>query len=113
MKLKFAGIELEREKTPLDEFVIDFCQLLKQSGIRYVIISGYVAILFGRSRSSEDVDVITEAIDSDKFSALWNKLDNSFECLNTTNKERHMQAIYHKTSPCDFLGQKSIYLTWR
>lgn len=34
---------------------------------RYVLISGYVSILFGRNRSSEDIDMIVEKLDYEKF----------------------------------------------
>ena len=47
-------IKLNKELNKLDKFVIDFCKLLD----RYVIVSGYVSILFGRSRSTEDVDLL-------------------------------------------------------
>ncbi|MFB6139314.1 MAG: hypothetical protein ABEJ26_02635 [Halosimplex sp.] len=31
--------------------------------MEYVVVSGYVAVLFGRSRATEDIDVITERFD--------------------------------------------------
>jgi hypothetical protein len=39
-------IILDKELNNLDKFVIDFVSLLDN----YVIVSGYVSILFGRSR---------------------------------------------------------------
>ena len=47
-------IKLERELSNLDEFVLDFVNLLDN----YVIVSGYVSILLGRSRTTEDVDLL-------------------------------------------------------
>ncbi len=46
----------------LDKFVIDFCSILNELEIRYVIVSGYVSILFGRSRSSEYMNLIENLI---------------------------------------------------
>ena len=40
----------------LDLFVIDFINILKKY-MDYVIVSGYVSILFGRSRGTEDIDL--------------------------------------------------------
>jgi len=80
-------IEFEKELSSLDQFVIAFTRILNKSGIKYVIISGYVAILFGRNRTSEDVDIIIEKLDLAKFKALWTALLSEFECLNTTNAE--------------------------
>lgn len=42
---------LERELSMLDKFVIGFTRLLEKHGVRYVVVSGYVAIVFGRSRA--------------------------------------------------------------
>ena len=40
----------------LDKFTIDFVNILTKYS-DYVIVSGYVSILLGRTRASEDVDV--------------------------------------------------------
>ncbi len=41
----------------LDIFVLDFLSVLK-AYTDYVIVSGYVTILFGRARGTEDIDII-------------------------------------------------------
>lgn len=43
-----------KELTIIDKLVLDFVSRIK---VKYVIVSGYVAILFGRSRSTEDIDI--------------------------------------------------------
>lgn len=43
---------------------------LVKNNIKYVIVSGYVAILFGRSRISEDVDLLVEHISFEKFGTV-------------------------------------------
>ena len=40
--------------TALDEFVLDFLKILEKY-TDYVIVSGYVVVLFGRARGTEDV----------------------------------------------------------
>ncbi|HLC67193.1 MAG TPA: hypothetical protein VJK52_06155 [Candidatus Nanoarchaeia archaeon] len=87
MEFHFKGgkISLQKELNSLDSFVFDFCSLLDKENIKYVIVSGYVAILFGRSRSSEDIDLIVERISKERFRKLWEVLVKNFECLNTTN----------------------------
>jgi hypothetical protein len=73
-------INLDRELNNLDKFVIDFCSLLDN----YVVVSGYVSILFGRSRATEDVDLLIPEISEEEFGKLWDKIyNNGFECLNT------------------------------
>ncbi len=73
-------IKLERKINELDKFVVDFCSILDD----YVIVSGYVSILFGRSRATEDVDLLVPAMSEKEFLNIWRKLyDAGFECLNT------------------------------
>jgi len=59
-------IKIDREISDLDNFTLDFIKILEKN-TDYVIVSGYVAILLGRARASEDVDVIIPKIDFPKF----------------------------------------------
>jgi hypothetical protein len=48
-----------------------------------VLVSGYVSILLGRARASEDVDVIIQKIDFSTFQDLYHELKkNNYYCLN-------------------------------
>jgi hypothetical protein len=56
--------------------------------IDYVIVSGYVAILLGRARASEDVDVIIPRITFSDFKKLYRDLkENDFYCLNAEEEK--------------------------
>ena len=55
-------LKFQKELSELDRLVIDFVRVLDKSGTSYVIVSGYIAILLGRSRTTEDV-----VLDQDKF----------------------------------------------
>lgn len=80
-------IEIDRELSDLDKFTIEFITILKKH-IDYVIVSGYVAILLGRSRASEDVDVIIPKITFSDFKRLYKNLkENDFYCLNAEDEE--------------------------
>lgn len=70
-----------KEINELDLLVIDFVSVLDKHNIKYVIISGYVAIIFGRSRNSEDVDLFIEKMDYDTFKKIWIDLNIKFECI--------------------------------
>lgn len=87
MEIEFKGdtITFSRELSLLDSFVLDFTENLVKCNAEYVIVSGYVAILFGRSRISEDVDILIEHISLEKFLKLWGELEQNYECLNATN----------------------------
>ena len=85
MEIEFGKqtMKFNKELNALDMLAIDFCRVLNPIGISYVIISGYIAILFGRNRASEDIDIFIEKMDKAKFSKLWNSLkENSFICIN-------------------------------
>ena len=78
-------IKLEKEENLLDKFVLEFTEILNTCKIKYVIVSGYVAILFGRSRISEDVDILIEHISFENFLKFWSEINKNYECLNTGN----------------------------
>lgn len=86
MELKFSEnrIIISKELNALDRFVLEFTSILDENNVKYVLVSGYVSILFGRSRSSEDVDLIVEKLDYESFSTLWNEIQEGFECIITS-----------------------------
>ncbi len=59
-------IKLEKEINQLDRFVFKFIKILEKY-TDYVIVSGYVAILLGRDRGTEDIDIIITKIDMSKI----------------------------------------------
>jgi succinate dehydrogenase flavin-adding protein (antitoxin of CptAB toxin-antitoxin module) len=72
----------EKQITLLDRFVLDFIQVLEQQ-TPYVIVSGYVAILLGRSRGTEDVDILVPRLEKARFAALHDALlSEGYEFLN-------------------------------
>ena len=80
-------IQIDRELSDLDKFTLDFVKILKKH-TKYVIVSGYVAILLGRARASEDVDIIIPRIDFSTFKPLYNDLKkNTFYCLNAEEEK--------------------------
>jgi|SRR3989338_2184575 len=88
--MKFAGkntIRLDKEINELDKFVIRFVRILeKRTG--YVIVSGYISILFGRTRTTEDIDIFIEGLSKEKFNVLYRDLKkHGYWCLNAENAD--------------------------
>ena len=84
--------------SPLDKFVFAFCKILEKEVVKYVVVSGYVAIVFGRSRNTEDIDILVKKIDFDKFEKLWRVLSKKYECMNTSNaKDAYFEYLNKKT----------------
>jgi hypothetical protein len=76
------NIEIDRELSDLDLFTLDFIKILEKH-TDYVIVSGYVSILLGRARASEDVDIIIPKIDFTIFQSLYKDIKkHNFYCLN-------------------------------
>jgi len=76
MELKYEPGKIKIENkvfTALDEFVSDFMKSL-EGYTDYVIVSGYVVILFGRARGTEDIDTIIRYMDKDTFTSFYQRL---------------------------------------
>jgi len=80
-------IILNKKISELDKLVLDFINILKNHA-DYVIISGYVSIILGRARATEDIDLFIKKIDKNKFLKLYEDLiKNSYWCLNSDSPE--------------------------
>ena len=80
-------IQVDRELSDLDLFTIGFTRILKACS-DYVIVSGYVSILLGRARVSEDIDIIVPKIEYPTFCKLLKALkQNGFYCLNAEKEK--------------------------
>lgn len=75
-------IKLDKELNELDKITIEFTSILNKLKINYTIISGYVAVVFGRNRASEDIDLFIERVSEKVFLDLWKELAKEFECIN-------------------------------
>src|SRR3989344_9485000 len=75
-------IKSDKELNSLDELVLKFLRIIEKYA-SYVIISGYVSILLGRSRATEDVDLFISEISFEDFEKFYNEIKgNGFWCLN-------------------------------
>lgn len=69
--------------TALDRFVTSVTEIIERY-TRYVIVSGYVAILFGRARGTEDIDLYIDYMDRDTFMSFSKDLlEQGFYFLNS------------------------------
>ncbi len=86
IEVKGRNISLKNKVvSKLDIFVIDFINILKKY-VDYVVVSGYVSILFGRSRGTEDIDILIKKIDFDTFIRLYRELiEREYWFLNAEN----------------------------
>ena len=73
-------IIINRELNKLDLFVKDFLDVLKRHS-DYLVVSGFVSISTGRTRGTEDVDILAQKLNKIKFALLLDDLfKNKFWC---------------------------------
>ncbi len=90
---KKKEIRIDKVINDLDQFVIDFIEILEKH-VPYVIVSGYVSILLGRTRSSEEVDLLVPKMDFKDFEILFSDLENrDYECANTSNSKEAYEML--------------------
>jgi hypothetical protein len=89
MKITENGIVVDKELSDLDKFAIRFCRAVEKN-TKYVIVSGYVSILLGRSRSSEDIDMLIPKLTKQEWLTLFDNLVNSgYYCMNAGRHESY------------------------
>ncbi|MBI2130201.1 hypothetical protein HYU10_00350 [Candidatus Woesearchaeota archaeon] len=85
------------DRNILDDICVKFCNILEKH-CKYIIVSGFVAISSGRTRATEDIDIIIEKISKNKFTLLHGDLiKNEFNCMQGDNalKLYHDYLIYN------------------
>jgi septin family protein len=76
------------ERSILDKFVEDFCKIIDKH-VGYFICSGFNAIASGRTRGTEDIDMIIEKMSKADFIILQKDLEqNGFECLQSQDANK-------------------------
>lgn len=87
-----------KDKDILSKFVEDFVKIV-ENHVNYIIVSGFVAISHGRSRGTEDIDMIIEKIPLDRFMLLHKDLvKGGFECIQSQNFEEIYNYLIKKDS---------------
>lgn len=80
----------EKILSNLDKFVLDFVSCVED----YVIVSGYVFILLGRTRATEDVDLLIPQMTERDFLKFWKEIYNlGFWCINTSEPEKAFNLL--------------------
>lgn len=69
------------DRNILDQFCENFCSIVDKH-CKYIIVSGFLAIASGRTRGTEDIDMILEKVSFDKFKVIYEDLIvNDFICM--------------------------------
>ena len=91
-------IVINRELTKLDLFVKHFLDVLKKYA-DYLLVSGFVSISSGRTRGTEDVDVLVPVMGKEKFEKLFEALQKGgFWCYQGDSVEEVYPYIKEMSS---------------
>ncbi len=75
------------DRNILDKFIENFCGVVEKH-CKYIVVSGFVAIAHGRTRGTEDIDMIIEKLDFKRFKKLHEDLiSENFECMQSDKSE--------------------------
>jgi len=74
MEFTDEGVVIDKPPSDLDRLMLEVGDVFDEIGIEYAVVSGYVAVLLGRSRATEDIDVITERFDEGTAEELARRL---------------------------------------
>ena len=100
MEIKFSknSISLDqKELTTLDKVVIKFIEAMDD--IDYVIVSGYIAIFFGRISGTEDIDILLNKMDMKQIEELHKKLlKNNFYPVNNVEDAKDAYGLLSEGS---------------
>ena len=76
-----------KDRTILDIFAEDYVRVVEKH-VKYIIVSGFVVIAHGRSRGTEDIDMIVERMSKDEFIRMHHELEaTAFECMQSDNPD--------------------------
>ena len=77
MEFTDERVFIDKPPSDLDGLILEVGGILDDLGIEYSVVSGYVAVLFGRARATEDIDVITERLDKGTADELATRLQEA------------------------------------
>ena len=107
MKLLKDKLVLDKTLTKLDKAVLEFAKALEP--LKYVIVSGYVSILLGRSRGTEDVDFVLERLSADEFEHLSKKLAKAgYWCINPGDASELYNGLLAEGSAIRFAEKDTV-----
>jgi hypothetical protein len=111
MEMKFRDentLELRKELSVLDELAISVFSIIGKY-VKYAIVSGYVSILFGRSRVSDDIDAFVEKMDFPTFNKIFQDLEKAgFWFVNSSDRKELYDMLAHKMAVRIAMREKAV-----
>ncbi len=88
------------DRNILDEFCESFCKIIEKH-CKYIVVFGFLAIASGRTRGTEDIDMIIERVDPGKFHSIFSELTESgFVCMQSSTPKEVYDYLKDNRSGC-------------
>ena len=88
----------------LKRFCKEFCDITEKH-CKYIIVSGFLAIASGRTRGTEDIDMIIERLNREQWKLLFHDLlQHNFVCMQSDSADEVFEYLQEKLS---------VRFTWR
>jgi len=96
------------DKNILNQFCLKFCRTLEKH-TEYIVVSGFVAIASGRTRGTEDIDIIIRGMNFENFSELHRDLLKSgFICIQSPKEKEIFDYLDENSAVRYTLKNQSI-----
>jgi hypothetical protein len=93
MDFEDGVLVIDRELSEFDRRAFAFFDLLDEIGIDYLVVSGYLLLLTGRQRMTEDVDLILSVRTTDRLDELATRLGEAGYVANPPPLDRLPEFI--------------------
>ena len=104
-------IKISKKITELDELVFKFCKVIEKY-TKYVIVSGYVSILLGEERPTQDVDILISSLSKDTARKMYEELfSRGFEIPG--DFEDFWKILFELKEKIDIFTEKKWYFDVR
>ena len=92
----------------LAKFCQSFCEILEKFA-EYIVVSGFFIIASGRSRATEDIDIIMKPIDLDTYLKLHEKLKKEqFHCLQSSDPNQIYNLYLKEKIPVRYIKEDRL-----
>ncbi|PIN88050.1 hypothetical protein COV12_00560 [Candidatus Woesearchaeota archaeon CG10_big_fil_rev_8_21_14_0_10_32_24] len=86
------------DRNILDKFCEEFCKIVEKH-TKYIIVSGFLVIASGRTRGTEDIDMIIKKLNQEEFKVLFDDLiKNGFVCMQSSQPDVIYEYLQNNTS---------------
>ncbi|MDD1778510.1 MAG: hypothetical protein LUQ65_10115 [Candidatus Helarchaeota archaeon] len=97
-----------KNRNKLADLCLRFCNVIEKY-VKYIVVSGFFTIVSGRSRATEDIDIIIEQFNSDQFLKMHDDLvKNGFSCLQTSIPSEIYDSYLTAFLPVRYIYSKNI-----